>query len=124
MESFEINVTTGLTDKQRARRHAKRERIRKRNRIKATIIITLFTAIAVAVGAEAIIAHNTEWVEQTRVLEYVEEGDTLWNLCKDTCPDNMDIRDYIDLVKETNNIDSDIYVGDALWIPIVEREFK
>lgn len=56
---------------------------------------------------------SEEWTEKVYC---VESGDTLWDIAEDYCPENVDIRDYIDAVEERNGIDSMLYAGQELII--------
>lgn len=48
----------------------------------------------------------------------IESGDTLWDLAKKHLNDEMDIREYVNQIKKTNNIESDtIHEGRYLIIP-------
>ena len=52
----------------------------------------------------------------------VHEGETLWAICEETCPQNMDIRKYIHMVVDYNGKDSVvIYVGENIKLPILEE---
>lgn len=58
--------------------------------------------------------HDYEWFE---VSYTVTEGDTLWDICQDYCPNGMDIRDYISLVREHNGgISATVYVGQHITL--------
>ena len=39
---------------------------------------------------------------------YVEPRDTLWSISEKFCPNDMDIRDYISIIKELNHNESSI----------------
>ena len=48
----------------------------------------------------------------------IAKGDTLWNIAKDFSKENEDIRSKISEIKELNNINSDIRIGQELKIRI------
>ncbi|QRN86279.1 LysM peptidoglycan-binding domain-containing protein [Clostridia bacterium] len=48
----------------------------------------------------------------------VQKGDTLWDLVEENYSGTKDIREIIYFVKESNGIDSTIYPGQTLNIPI------
>lgn len=48
----------------------------------------------------------------------VSKGDTLWSIASDFCNDNEDIRSKIQDIKELNNINSSIYIGQELKVEI------
>lgn len=51
----------------------------------------------------------------------VQRGDTLWSISKEYNKSSLDIRKYIFLIEEKNNIqNSNIQTGDVLYIPIIE----
>ena len=59
-----------------------------------------------------------EWERSSYAVEY---GDTLWEICKLYCPEDMDLREYINLVKRINQLeDSTIRAGE--WITILEEK--
>ena len=53
------------------------------------------------------------------IVEYVENGGTLWNICKNNLPQGVDIRDYIQIVREYNNIGNNEHIQpqQALRLP-------
>ena len=61
---------------------------------------------------------SRNWIEETYV---VECGDTLWDIAKEYCPDDMSFREYINLIKTRNDITADIYEGDSI---IILKEVK
>lgn len=46
----------------------------------------------------------------------VRHGDTLWSIAEAHCPEEMDIREYISMVSDRNNISATIYPGQTLTI--------
>ncbi len=54
------------------------------------------------------------------VPQYIEAGDTLWSMSRDYAG-NMDIREYISLVMDYNDLKSaNIHPGDLLYFPILK----
>ena len=52
----------------------------------------------------------------------VIQGDTLWDIAKKYCPYNMDIREYIDNIKERNGIfDSTLHNGQVIELWTIEK---
>lgn len=50
---------------------------------------------------------------------FVEKGDKLWSICREYCPSNVDIRDYISSTMRLNNLsNSDIYPGDVIMVRV------
>ena len=61
------------------------------------------------------------------IVEYetvnVTQGDTLWNIAKENISEKEDIRDYIYMIREVNDLKSaNIHPGDQLLIPIYKKE--
>ncbi len=58
--------------------------------------------------------------DNTRLLEYrVDHGDTLWQIAGAHKSPDMDIREYIYLIKKTNKLNgSHIVAGQLLMIPV------
>ena len=48
----------------------------------------------------------------------VQPGDTLWEIAQEHRPDFVGIRNYVNLMKRVNGMDSDIQPGQVLLIPI------
>ena len=70
-------------------------------------VSSLFTLVVSARGND----------EVALMLEYVEEGDTLWGLSQNYSGD-MDIRDYISEVMDINDLHSaNIKPGELLYLP-------
>ena len=44
------------------------------------------------------------------IVEYVERGGTLWGICKNNLPQGVDIRDYVQIVREYNNIGNNEHI--------------
>ena len=56
----------------------------------------------------------------------IEPGDTLWSIAKEYCTDySVDTQDYIDEVKELNNLSSnEIHQGQHLLIAYYDTQYK
>jgi hypothetical protein len=55
--------------------------------------------------------------DMTKVAEYVETGDTIWSM-SESYKGDMEIREYISLVMDVNQMDSAcIKPGDLLYFP-------
>ena len=49
----------------------------------------------------------------------VESGDRLWSICREYCPDYIDIRDYISSTMLLNSMtNSNIYPGDVIKVRV------
>ena len=55
----------------------------------------------------------------------IEDGDTLWSIAKEYCTDySVDTQDYIDEVKELNNLSSnEIHQGQHLLIAYYDTQY-
>lgn len=84
-----------------------------------SIIVTLMVALLICYAFCYVPKiERTEWEEVTHK---VKRGETLWEISKLYCPDDVDCRDWIDKVQEINGIGSTIYVGDRLTV-LVEKD--
>lgn len=87
-------------------------------------VLTLFAAVLVAaVVLTAIITSSSMsrpvLVQCDEDVIFVEEGDTLWEYAESRCPNGMDIRKYIQLVRDYNDKDdATLYVGEVIRMPI------
>ena len=51
----------------------------------------------------------------------IKVGDTLWKIAEENCPCNIDIEEYLEEIKETNDITMDYIVqGNYLLIPVYD----
>ncbi len=80
-----------------------------------SIVILTFSVIAYV----SKVYNTKEHIEIVSVV--VSKGDTLWNIAKKYGNDNDDIRKIIYQIKEFNGIDSDINVGQVIYIPVKEN---
>ena len=84
--------------------------------ITAMIVVAAVTALLTST-----IMSRPILVQTDEIIVRAEPYDSLWAMVEsnDACPDNMDIRKYIEIVKDYNNKDSaDIYVGEVIYLPI------
>ena len=51
----------------------------------------------------------------------VKNGDSLWCIASEYCPNNMDMHEYISLVKERNGMNSSIIYPGQTIIVLVEQ---
>lgn len=60
-----------------------------------------------------------EWEKGSYI---VQRGDTLWGICTQYCPQGVDIWEYINLIKEENEMESSrIYEGEELIVFIAKE---
>lgn len=92
----------------------KRYKIRSKTRFLVSVSLIMIIAVSSLFTLVVSAKGNNE---VTLVPEYVEAGDTLWNLSK-SYSGEMDIREYIGRVMEINDLDSaNIMPGDLLYFP-------
>lgn len=51
----------------------------------------------------------------------VSQGETLWTIAEEYCPEDMDKRDYIDEIKKLNNIGDTVYEWQELTLLTTEK---
>lgn len=92
----------------------------KRYIIKSRVRFLISVSIIIIVAASSFFTLKVNAKEKSEVIlipEYVEYGDTIWNLSKDYSGE-MDIRDYIARVMDINGLDSaSIKPGELLYFP-------
>ncbi len=97
----------------------KRYRIKNRVRFASFIVISLLlvcTIFNTALGFNDALALS----EQQYIEIQVESGDTLWTIADEFMPDDMDIREAVYVICETNDIDANhLYAGMTLDIPVL-----
>ena len=97
----------------------KRYRIKNRVRFASFIVISLLlvcTIFNTVLGFNDALALS----EQQYIEIEVEFGDTLWTIADEYMPDDMDIREAVYMICETNDVDANtLYAGQTLNIPVV-----
>lgn len=91
--------------------------LRKRKRNLARVLLAVF-CLAAFLGV--ILPNRTEASEPLNVITIqVETGDSLWMLADKYDNNTMDIRKYIYLIQQYNNMEnSTIYPGQLIYLPI------
>ena len=117
-------MTTNTTTK-RALTPEERRIIRKYNRAYKRVLGLFSVAIIVAIALTAIITSSLMsspyLVQVDEETYFVEEGDTLWGYADDHCPEDMDIRKYIQIIVDYNDKDSaNIEIGEIIYLPIFD----
>jgi len=78
-------------------------------------VLSLFCVMALSLLGQR--GSATDQISYITVL--VKEGDNLWNIAKETVPNNKDIRDYIQEIRKINKLDdANIKVGQLIQVPI------
>lgn len=89
--------------------------------------IRFFIFICICVFTLAFVGYtiiNADSAQAASVNTYkqvvIHENESLWNSASEYCPNNMDMRDYIDDICEINDITSnDVFQpGDVVFVPI------
>ena len=97
----------------------KRYRIKNRVRFASFIVISLLlvcTIFNTVLGFNDALALS----EQQYIEIEVDSGDTLWTIADEYMPDDMDIREAVYMICETNDVDANtLYAGQTLNIPVV-----
>lgn len=97
----------------------KRYRIKNRVRFASFIVISLLlvcTIFNTALGFNDALALS----EQQYIEIQVESGDTLWTIADEYMPDDMDIREAVYMICDTNDVDANtLYAGQTLSIPVI-----
>lgn len=85
---------------------------------KARFLISMGTVMFVVISLLFTLAVSARVNNDvTMVPEYIEAGDTLWSISRKYA-DNMDIREYISIVMEINDLQSaNIKPGELLYFP-------
>lgn len=53
----------------------------------------------------------------------VKSGETLWTICDSYCPEEIDLREYIELVKEVSDKeDTKLMPGETVTLPIIAEK--
>ena len=118
-------MTTNNTTTKRALTPEERRIIRKYDRAYKRVLGMFSVAIIMAIALTAIITSSLMsrpyLVQVDEQTYFVEEGDTLWNYAENNCPDDMDIRKYIQIIIDYNDKDSaNIEVGEIIYLPIFD----
>lgn len=85
----------------------------------AQAILILIIAIIVTIVSFSCHKENVEW----NTFEYtVSQGETLWEIADEYCPEDMDCYEYIYEVKKLNNMHtSDLYDGQTITLLTTEK---
>lgn len=117
MKTTEINVNTTPYSREERRIIRKYQRAYKK-----MVAMMAFTILAVALITGVLVyssVSRSALIQSDEKTVTAEPYDTLWGFCKETCPEQMDIRKYIDIVIEYNDKDNaEIYVGECIHLPI------
>ena len=85
------------------------------------LIVTLVSGFVVVCFAAKADAERKNSITYHKISYTVQNGDTLWAISKDYCPDDLSIQEYIYLLKKENNLGSVIYPGQIIQVLIEEK---
>ena len=71
------------------------------------------------VNENVIVIYKSNGVDIKPAEYRVESGDNIWNIANDYCDGEIDIRIYIDKIKECNDISQVLQIGDVINMPII-----
>ncbi|MBQ0004258.1 MAG: LysM peptidoglycan-binding domain-containing protein [Clostridiales bacterium] len=84
-------------------------------------IFVLLVTMTLVFGIVSLCSNTTEAASVNTFAQVtVQSDDTLWTIASEYVDDSMDIRDYIDEIREINDIGNNesIYVGEQIFVPI------
>ena len=88
----------------------------------------VITALIIGLALVFIVALNTVTVRADVSQNYyfesiqIKADDTLWSIGQNYCPEDMELSEYIDIVRETNGISTDhIVEGNYIMIPVYDN---
>lgn len=95
-----------------------KSRVNKRNqkaRRRLFLVLSCIAVITLTVTAKE---------NQPKVVGYIyDSGSTVWEMAKEHCPDNMDVRDVMREIEKVNEIkNSVVYANESYKIPVYETE--
>ncbi|WP_454964030.1 LysM peptidoglycan-binding domain-containing protein [Filifactor alocis] len=108
----------------------KKKQIRKKRRTR-NFKLVLMTCVWILFSASIVFSMNNDFLpmnndflpkQSEKTLTFmVTEGDSLWSIGKQYCPEYMDIRKYIHEIMKLNDMqDTTLYVNETIIIPIKE----
>lgn len=78
-------------------------------------VILCTTGFVVSANSDKSFADTDSYYQSVRI----DSGDTLWSIAEEYCPDKLDIYDYIDDIKDINNIKNNtIKAGEYLIVTV------
>ena len=117
--SYNSNNTTRMMSREERRMVHRYERAF--NKMVTMGIIAMFVVAALTALVTSAVMSRPILVQTDEISVVAEPYDSLWSLVEnnDACPENMDIRKYIQIVRDYNSKDTaDIDVGEIIYLPI------
>lgn len=92
-----------------------------KNKVRFTIFAVAMLLImhSLVTGITGLNWANANSIDQHKTI-HVNYGDTLWTIAAEYAPEDMDVREYIHIIKDINNLNSDsLDIGSKLEIPVL-----
>lgn len=85
-------------------------------------VVVSVIVVLLMVGIVGVVLSTVGGVEYSSTVEVtVKDGDTLWNIASQINPNGRyNVNEIIYHIKEINQIDSTIHVGDVIEVPVLE----
>lgn len=116
MKTNEFNTNSSYSREERRIARKYQKAYQKMIAMMAITIIAVATITGIIVSS---IMSRPALVQCDEKIVTAEPYDTLWSFCKDTCPEQMDIRKYIDIVIQYNDKENaEIDVNETIRLPI------
>lgn len=117
--SYSSNNTTRMMSREEKRMVRRYERAF--NKMVTMGILAMAVIAALTALVTSAVMSRPILVQTDEISVVAEPYDSLWSLVEnnDACPENMDIRKYIQIVRDYNSKDTaDIDVGETIYLPI------
>lgn len=97
-------------------KRVQRKLIRKKKRITFFIVLFLFSTLILQIAKPSALEAHTP---REYIAVIVEEGDSLWKIAERFINNQMDIRHYINIIQQHNDMKTaNIYPGQIIEIPL------
>lgn len=83
------------------------------------IVILIFVAVMFSATDDSRKFNRHEWTIEHH---YIVSGDTYWDIARENCPNDIDLRYYIQRVKELNEATSDTLISGHHILIYVENK--
>ena len=90
--------------------------------MKETIILSLIAILIIIALVNMGLSPTLDDVNWQEAKHVVRRGETLWSISKLYCSDSVDRREWIDEIKQLNNIGDTIYEGDEIIVLVEVTE--
>lgn len=90
--------------------------------MKETIILSLIAILIIIALVNMGLSPTLDDVNWREEKHIVRRGETLWSISKLYCSDSVDRREWIDEIKQLNNIGDTIYEGEEIIVLVEVTE--